>query len=60
MDPQHDAPTTPSTPGTVTESYSAGGHDYTFAEFGVGPGGVAANPAAVEWVRAIRQGFHQA
>ena len=47
MDPQHDAPTTPSTPGTVTDSYSAGGHDYTFAEFGVGPGGVAANPAAV-------------
>lgn len=60
MDPLHDAPTTPSTPGTVTESYSANGHDYTFAEFGVGPGGVAANPAAVEWVRAIRQGFHQA
>ncbi|MFI7482738.1 GNAT family N-acetyltransferase [Kocuria sp. M1R5S2] len=44
----------------VTEAYSAGGHDYSLVEFGVGPGGTAGNPAAVEWVRAVRQGFHQA
>ncbi|MCM3687230.1 GNAT family N-acetyltransferase [Kocuria rosea] len=51
--------TAPTAPGTVTGSCSAGGHDYTFAQFGVGPGGLAHNRAAAEWVRAIRQGFHQ-
>jgi predicted acetyltransferase len=63
MDAQQNAPTAPeapAVPGRMTEAYSAGGHDYTFAEFGVGPGGTARNPAAAEWVRAIRQGFHQA
>lgn len=48
----------PTEPPAVQE-YAAAGHEYTVTRFRVDPGGPSANPEAVEWVRAVRQGFHQ-
>lgn len=41
-----------------TEQYSAKGNTYQVKTFGAGAGGVEENPEAVEWLRAVNQGFH--
>ena len=43
--------------GAGSEYAARGGH-YVLRGFGVHPGGPPANPRAVEWLRAVSQGFH--
>lgn len=40
------------------EQYTAKGNTYRVSRFGAGPGGVDQNAQAVEWLRAVNQGFH--
>lgn len=41
-----------------TEQYRAREHSYEIRTFGVHPGGADENPRAVQWLRAVSQGFH--
>lgn len=41
-----------------SEQYSAKGNTYEVKCFGAGPGGIDENAEAVEWLRAVSQGFH--
>ena len=41
-----------------SEQYSAKGNSYEVTTFGARPGGIAENPEAAEWLRAVDQGFH--
>ncbi|MCT1802865.1 MULTISPECIES: GNAT family N-acetyltransferase [Kocuria] len=41
-----------------SEQYSAKGNSYEVKCFGAGPGGIDENAEAVEWLRAVSQGFH--
>lgn len=46
------------TESTAPEGYEARGGHYLLRTFGVGPGTSRDNPRAVEWLRAVAQGFH--
>ena len=50
--------TTPAHEQPRESTHSARGNTYVLRRFGVREGSLAENPWAVEWYRAVNQGFH--